>query len=331
MTHRDKHLLYLEIAKLVEAGFGMRETAKTIQATGVSAEQQELLASVVESLENSASIADAFDHSPMDLSEMEKSIIDAGERTARLAPAFQELGEYFELLATSRKEMIKSLIYPAVLFHVGILISVVPLTIGAEPLGGWSILLRFVIALVMGYLVIYGMYYGLKRLFEKAPEDAKIDRLLGKIPFLGKARKMLALARFTKVYHGSLVSGLSMSQTVAMSCRASNSGVIQEAGNDLLKVVADGHEIGPELQKHEVFPAAFSRSYLTAEKAGSLDEDLARWGKVFGEDAQKSAKRLSVVVPQICYGLVAIYIGWKIVSFYGGYYQQIEDAIEGDF
>jgi len=294
MTLKNKHLLYTEIAKLIEAGFGMRESAQTIIDTGVDAEQTRLLRFVKDALEDGKSIAAAFSEGPSDLTEMEQAIIEAGERSGRLGPAFTQLGDYFELLASSREEMIKSLIYPAVLLHVGVFLSSISMKIGESPDGFGSIIGRFFVTLIIAYLVLVVIYFGFRRLFQMAPKNAAVDHWLSRIPFLGKARKNLALARFAKVYHGSLVSGLSMHQTVKMSAAASNSGMIYDAGENLTKVVDEGQPLGPVFQKEEVFPDAFSRSYLTAEKAGSLDKDLERWGTVFAEDARSSAKRVAV-------------------------------------
>ncbi len=327
MNDQEKSWLYLELAKLTQAGFGMRETATTVLESGAEVSAQRLMSEVKDGLEEGKSIAEAFHRSSFDLTEVESSLIEAGERSGRLGPAFEELGAYFELLAGSRREIVKSLIYPAFLLHLGILLTSIPFAFGEAPSLG-AVVVHFLTTLVLVYVVGFIIFLVLRCAFRKAPEDAKMDRLLSKIPLLGKARKNLALARFTKVYHGAIISGLSMQQTVAMSARASHSGMIQEAGRALSKQVDDGHPLGPVFQDEEVFPSAFSRSYLTAEKAGSLDQDLERWGEVFAQDARASAKRLAVVGPQVLYALVVIYIGWKIVSFYSGYYGQIEEALD---
>ncbi len=74
----------------------------------------------------------------------------------------------------------------------------------------------------------------------------------------------------------------------------------------------------------DVFPRAFARSYATGEEAGTLDKDLARWSKLFQDDAGASVKTLSVMMPKVLYFLVLGFVAWKITGFYSGYYETLE-------
>ncbi|MGJ8695675.1 MAG: type II secretion system F family protein [Verrucomicrobiaceae bacterium] len=329
MSPKDKSHLYQEYAKLVDAGFGMNDATTTLLDTGQEAGHQEFLMSIQASMKAGRSIAEAFEESPVEMLEMETSIIDAGERGGRLGVAFQQLADYFDLLANSRKEMTRSLIYPAVLFHLAVLLSVIPFSLfhGLGKDGG-EIMRDFMIKLAVCYVLGFLCFLGVRWLMRRAPNNAAIDRVIGWIPLIGKSRKNLALARFVKVYHGSLAAGLSMHGTVKMATEAAHSGVIREAGKDLKKAVDDGQAVGPVFQAHKVFPVAFSRSYATAEKSGSLDADLTRWSKKFAEEARTSARMVTVLLPKAFYFLVAAYIGWKIISVYMGYYEGLEEMMD---
>src|SRR6476660_6224434 len=111
MFHRSthKHLFYAELAKLVEAGFGVREAGKILHDTRLPAPQQRLLHLMQSGLEDGKSIAASFSEDPSLVSDLECSIIAAGERGGRLAPAFQHLADYFQLLASARSEAVKSM------------------------------------------------------------------------------------------------------------------------------------------------------------------------------------------------------------------------------
>jgi len=332
MAPQQKHLLYTEVAKLIEAGFGINDAAETLLEAGQENEVQEVLTELKASLKAGRSITEAFAEGPMELLEMEVSIIGAGERGGRLSVAFQQLADYFDLLASSRREMARAFIYPAILFHVAILLSVIPFNL-MEGIGkdGAEIMRDFLVRLVVAYLIGFLLVLGIRHLLKLAPQNAAIDRFFGFIPLLGKARKNLALARFVSVYHGGIVSGLSMNETVKMATISAHSGRITEAGKALSETVKAGNSLGPVFQSQKVFPPAFSRSYVTAEKSGSLDTDLKRWGKVFASETKSSAALVTLFLPKAFYLLVAGFIGWKIISVYMGYYEGLDEIMNDDY
>ncbi|OYV06130.1 MAG: hypothetical protein CFE26_07960 [Verrucomicrobiales bacterium VVV1] len=318
-----KHLFYAELAKLVEAGFGVREAGKILQDTRLPVPQQRLLGLMQTGLENGKSIAESFAADPALVSDLECSIIAAGERGGRLAPAFQHLADYFQLLASTRSEAVKSMIYPTVLLHLGVIFGNAPgALMNGESAG--SILINIAITLGVIYLIGFMFVMVSLRLLKAATTSAAVDGFINRIPLLGKARRDLALARFTRVYHTCLLAGLPMQETAASSVNASQSGLIREAGQQLAATLKIGDKLGPVFIASPAFPNAFARSYATAEESGMLDKDLARWSDLFQQDALRGAKRVSGAIPKIFYALVVIFVVWKILGFYQGYYRTLE-------
>jgi type II secretory pathway component PulF len=125
-----------------------------------------------------------------------------------------------------------------------------------------------------------------------------------------------------------VLAGISMSETAGLASEASQSGVIREAGSKLVKAAMAGNVLGPRFMADDAFPTAFARSYSTGEEAGTLDKDLARWSKLFQDDAESSVKRVSVMIPKLLYFLVLGFAAWKIAGFYSDYYGVLEQIGE---
>ena len=87
----QKHLFYTEIAKLLEAGFGIREAGRAMLDTRLPGQQADLLRRMDADLEAGKSITDAFGTGV--ITPLERSLIGAGERGGRMAPAFQHLAD----------------------------------------------------------------------------------------------------------------------------------------------------------------------------------------------------------------------------------------------
>ena len=326
-TATHKHLFYSEMAKLLEAGFDIRRAAKGLVDMELPPAQAALLHHLNQGLEAGQSITAAFSKDPLTITELERNIIGAGERGGKLAPAFQHLADYFGMLATAHREAVKSLIYPIVILHVGIVIGIVPSALMAGDKSVGEILGSLLVTLLIVYAATTLIYLITRAMMKAAPKSPGIDRLVNRLPLLGKARRNLAMARFCRVYHSCLLAGISMNETAQLAAEASHSGVIREAGLKLVKVAKAGTALGPQFLSDEAFPKAFARSYATGEEAGTLDKDLARWSKVFQDDAESSARTMSVMVPKVLYFLILCFVAWKFVSFYSGYYNSIFEQL----
>ncbi|BCU75859.1 type II secretion system F family protein [Luteolibacter sp. LG18] len=318
-----KHVFYIELSKLLAAGFDIRKAAATMSASGVPEDERALLERMEKGLAEGRSITDALTGDAAGISGLERGIIGAGERSGRMAPAFQHLADYFGMVASVRRTVVRGMIYPLVVLHLGILVGTAagPLVRGETPA---SILLPLVLTLLGFYLGAFLLFLAGKAVLKAAETNASLDGLVNRLPWVGKARRNLAMARFTKVYHTCLLAGLGMQETASTAAAASHGGQIREAGMKVAEAATRGGPLGPEFLRGEVFPKAFARSYATAEEAGSLDKDLARWAEVFQGEAEQATTALGAAIPKVLYACIVVFVGWKIVSFYGGYLSGLE-------
>lgn len=324
----QKHLFYTEIAKLLEAGFDIRKAAAVLMDTGPAPAQAALLRTLNRGLEAGQSITAAFSSEGQSISGLERSIIGAGERGGKLAPAFQHLADYFGMLAVARREAVASMIYPILVLHLGIIIGIVPGALMKGQMSHAQILGSLVMTLLIVYALAFAVVCAIRAVLRMAPTHSGIDRVLNRIPWLGKARANMAMARFCQVYHACLLAGISMEETVRLASEASQSGILREAGAHLAQVAKAGGPLGPQFMADSAFPKSFARSYSTGELAGTLDTDLGRWSALFQTDAAASAKTLSVMVPKLLYFLILGFVAWKVTGFYGGYYESLDQIGE---
>lgn len=323
-----KHVFYSEMAKLLEAGFGIRDAAGVMSDSGLPAEQARLLDEMHRGLNEGKTIADSLGGNRDTVSDLERGIITAGERGGRLGTAMRHLADYFGMLAAARRDAIKSMIHPAIVLHLGIFIATVPslmLEPGATPAG---MAIRFFTTLIIAYAIVFVVVLACRAVLRSARSNPGTDAMLRRIPLLGKARTNLAMAGFCKVYHTCLLAGMPMRETVRMSAAASQSGLLRDASTRLEKILDGGNPLGPGMVAEPAFPKAFARSYSTGEAAGTLDTDLANWSQLFQNDAAAGSRTLAAVVPKILYFIILIYVGWKIVGFYDSYYGSLFKELE---
>ncbi len=324
----NKHLFYAEMAKLLDAGFDIRKAAAVLMDSKLPAQQEALLKDLNAGLESGQTIAAALSKDAKTFTNLERSIIGAGERGGKLAPAFQHLADYFAMLAAARSEMIRGMIYPLVILHLGVVIASVPTALMLGDQSSTGILGDLFLNLLLLYAAVLITGLAIRSALRIAEENPRVDALINRIPWLGSTRRNLAMARFTNVYHSCLLASIPMTEAAALASEASQSGLVRDAGKRLVQVAETGNLLGPRFVAESAFPKSFARSYLTGEEAGTLDKDLARWSKLFQDDAKSAAKTLSVMGPKVLYFFIMMFVAWKIVSFFTGYYSGMEAMME---
>ena len=322
----NKHLFYTEMAKLLEAGFDIRKAAGVMADTRLPAAQAQLLRTLNAGLEAGDSIAAAFSRDSRAVGKLEGSMIAAGERGGKLAPAFAHLAGYFGMVAAARREAVKGMIYPLVVLHLGVFVGTVPMAMMGGEASAGDMAGDFFTALWLIYAGAAIVFLAARALLGKAPQSAGIDRAINALPWIGKARRDMAMSRFCKVYHACLLAGISMVETVKVSVDAAQSGQLLVAGKRLLAAAEGGNALGPQFLAEEAFPKPFARSYSNGELAGTLDDDMATWSRLFQENAESSMRTASLMIPKILYFFIMGYVAWKIIGFFNGYYSAL-DAI----
>lgn len=324
----SKHLFYLEMAKLLGAGFDIRKAAGVMENTGLPAAQVLLLKELNDGLESGESITDAFSRDTRAISSLERSMIAAGERGGKLAPAFQHLADYFAMVASVRREIVKGLIYPLIVLHLGIFIGSIPLSLTGESPTAAQVAGGFATSLLILYICAAVLFVLGRIVVKKSSHSPALDHALNRIPWIGSARRNLAMARFCKVYHACLLASISMVETVRVSSESSQAAMIRQAGKRIAAVAEEGNPLGPQFIAEPAFPSEFSRSYSTGEEAGTLDTDMGIWSRKFQEAAESAMKMASVMVPKVLYFFIMAYVAWKIISFFTGYYSELESLVE---
>jgi len=291
--------------------------------TRLPAAQTHLLKDLESGLDHGETITAAFAKDSRTISGLERSIIGAGERGGKLGPAFRHLAEYFGMVSAARQAMIRGMIYPLIVLHLGVFIATVPLAMMDEDKAKGS---GFLTALLIMYAVGLVLFFLGKTVAVSARDNSGADDALNAIPWVGKARKAVAMSRFCKVYHACLLAGISMVETARVSADSSQSGRVRKAGDRLVAIAREGNALGPVFIAETAFPKSFARSYSTGEEAGTLDTDLGNWANKFQQDAESAMKTAAVMIPKVLYFFILAFVAWKIIGFFGGYYAEL-DAI----
>jgi type II secretory pathway component PulF len=75
------------------------------------------------------------------------------------------------------------------------------------------------------------------------------------------------------------------------------------------------------------FPKLFASQYATGEISGRLDETLRRLRAYYEEEGWRKLHAVAQWTPRAIYFCIVLLIAYRILSFYLGYFGQIQEAI----
>ena len=319
MKDTDKALLFRELAKLLKADFHLDRSIALLLGQNPKPAVAALLRELQEGLKAGAGVSEAMRRaSAGGLTTLDLALAGAGEQSGRLAQSFDLLARYYESLTESLRKARGALIYPLVLAHLGIILPEIPAAIASGDAA--ALPLRLLTRLALLWLVLALIFKGWSVLSRRAETLAGLDRLLGAVPLLGAMRAHWALARFTRVAHSGLLAALRPQEWLRLAGEASGSGQFQAGAARAANRVAEGQPIAASLRDAGGFPKLFVDSLDTAEEAGALDHEMARWAELEAAQAGESMDRVAAWLPKLLYAAIALYIAWRIISMITGIY-----------
>lgn len=335
LSAKAKAQIYSSLEKYARSGMGMDKACESLlDQPRLPAAERRLYRGFREGLRKGRSIGEALGSAGGSVSPLEREVVTAAESGGKLEKGFAHLAEYFRRLDRTRRRIAKGLAYPLFLVHLTIPVSTLAIAAfrsfnldGEAPAGGYRAALAssgWAMLALWGILLL-GLFaaWFLHRL---GRASAAVDTVLGRVPFLGKARKAAALERFVQVFEIFLLAGRKMSEALDGASLASGSGRIRAAGRRGAATVAAGQSLSTALSAApEAFPGDFARGMAAAEEAGQLDRELAEWGRFYSESAAESMERLAEWTPKLFYWGVLLFVAFLIVRAALAY----RDLIEG--
>jgi|JI6StandDraft_1071083.scaffolds.fasta_scaffold00838_12 type IV pilus assembly protein PilC len=327
MKHREKATLYRELAKLIEAALHLDRSLNLLLTQKGHRARHQFLTGMKKGVEEGMGLAESVKkYNAALVTGLELALIEAGERSGKLAMSFNHLARYFAAMDGAEQKARQAMIYPLILAHLAIFLPELPALIVAQE--DDHPLRRIMLGLIIVWGLIIGGQMAWRWLSAKATTSPGIDAWLNRVPFMGTARQHWALARFCQVAHACLLAALNMSETVRLAGRASQSGILNHAAEIAAEQIIEGQPLGESLAEGGGFDIDFIHSIATAEEVGKIDEEMARWSTAETLAAHESIDRAALWLPKAGYAVVVVFVVYRIVSMvqgiYGGMLQQFE-------
>ncbi|MDP2941593.1 MAG: type II secretion system F family protein [Candidatus Omnitrophota bacterium] len=328
----DLVIFVRQLATMIDAGIPL------VHSLGILAEQIEspnlkkIVAAVRRDIEEGMSFGDALAKHQSVFSELFINMVRAGEASGMLDEVLERLAAYLEKSATLARKIRSSLVYPAVVVTMAILITgvlllkVVPTFKGIfDSLGGSlplptkilifvSNLLRQYLLFIIGLLIISGFLF--KKYISTPTGRYQFDQQKLRVPVLGQLFRKLAVAKFSRTLSTLVKSGVAVLSALDIVAKTSGNRVVEEAVLNCAKGVREGEPIAKPLSRGGIFPPMVCRMVSVGEQTGQLEKMLSKIADFYDEQVDAAATGLTSMIEPLIIAFLGVVIGGIVLSLF---------------
>jgi len=285
-------LITRQLATLVQSGLPLEEALQTVSRQLDKQRLKSMLVAVRSRVMEGHTLAEALNEFPRAFPDLYRATVAAGEQSGHLDVVLERLADYTESRQQLRQKIQLALFYPALLTLMAIGVTVALLTfvvpqvvqvfdnIGQElpPLTrgliATSDFLREHLLLLLGG--IGGATLLFNWLLRKSEVRCRWQRLLHRLPLIGRLMTGVNTARFARTFSILVASGVPVLEALRIAAQVLSSlpmrGVVEQAADR----VREGAALHRALDQSGYFPPMTLQLIASGEASGNLEQMLER-------------------------------------------------------
>ncbi|HQJ16279.1 MAG TPA: type II secretion system F family protein [Candidatus Omnitrophota bacterium] len=321
-----------QLATMIDAGIPL------VQALSILSEQVEnkglkaVVLTVRQDIEAGMSFCDALAKHPHVFSELFINMSRAGEASGMLDEVLDRLASYLEKSASLQRKVNSSLVYPAVVISMALLITavllikVVPTFKGIfDMLGGQLPLPTQILIMIsdvvrkfffVAVVMLAAIGYAFKWYISTPKGNYKFDAFQLKVPVLGTLFQKVAVAKFSRTFSTLVRSGVSVLNALDIVGKTAGNKVVEEAVAGCRVAVRDGEPIAVPLQRSKVFPPLVCRMIGVGEQTGQLEKMLTKIADFYDDQVDAAVAGMTSLIEPLVIALLGVLIGGIVVALF---------------
>jgi type IV pilus assembly protein PilC len=321
-----------QLATMIDAGIPL------VQALGILSEQidnrslKNVVVTVRQDIEAGMSFCDALSKHPTVFSELFINMSRAGEASGMLDAVLDRLASYLEKTASLQRKVKSSLVYPAVVMIMAVLITavlllkVVPTFKGIfDMLGGRlplpTVILIGISELVRKYFlftVIFLVFFSIafKKYISTPKGRFNFDSAQLKLPVLGTLFQKVAVAKFSRTFSTLVKSGVAVLNALEIVGKTSGNKVVEQAIGNCRTAVRDGEPIATPLSKSKVFPPLVCRMIGVGEQTGQLEKMLTKIADFYDDQVDAAVTGMTSLIEPLVIAFLGVIIGGIVIALF---------------
>jgi len=328
---KDRAMLYRQLATMLQAGLPLVTALEVLTAQGRGGGYEAARAVHREILRGST-LAEAMQQSGISFPAVHTNLVRAGELSGRLATVLERLAVTEEKEAALRGKVRSAMLYPMVVLLVALgvltfmLLVVVPsfLSIFAELEADLPALTRWLLGVVGSFQDRWYLALGLPLAgllavrWWRGTEAGRRgwDRLMLKMPVLGRLRTHLLLGGMGRTMAMLLGSGLPLMQCLEAAADVIPNVVYRRALSEVSQGVNRGEGLAETMRWTGLIPSFVVEMVRVGEQSGSLEEMFGKVAEYYDRQAEEMVANLTALLEPVLLVVIGGVVAFILVSLF---------------
>jgi type IV pilus assembly protein PilC len=335
-------MLFRQLALLLESGVNIVTSLELLQEQITNRSFKKVINDVIRDIRAGNQLSVSMSRHPEVFSPLACRSLSIGEQTGGLETMLRQVADYTEKEIATKKGIKGALMYPAIALVVtavvvGILMFfVLPAfagfyaDLGAKLPAITRIMLDASFLLKKYYLYIFLaiiIAVGLALIYFRTAEGKyNLDKIMLRIPILGKVRHLNELARCSRSISLLYTAGLPLTEIMPMVIQGCNNRVMAQALYDVQADMLKGEGLSKPMSKNRLFLPMMVQMVKVGEETGSLDASLQAVANNYESEAQNKTKTLIGMIQPVMTIFIAGIVGIIALSMVSAMYSMYGQA-----
>ena len=258
------------------------------------------------------------------------TMCEAGEASGTLDVILLRLAEFTEAENELNSKVKSAMLYPVIMFvFVLVMLSVMFIFVipkmqvifeSAELKLPWytevviaasGIMVNYWMVLI---IAVIGAWLSFRSWKNSDSGSRQWDKIVLKIPVVGKLARMIAVSRFTRTLSTLLVGGVPMLQAMDIVKNVVGNSVLANAIEDARNNISEGESVAVPLKRSAQFPPIVTHMITIGEKTGELEHMLTQVSDSFDFQVKTQIGGLTALLEPMMIIMMGLVIGIIVFS-----------------
>ena len=330
---RDIAIFSRQLATMMKSGVPIVMALEIIGSGNKNPAMKKMVLGIKTDIEGGASIHEAISQYPVYFDELYRNLVRAGETSGVLETVLETIANSKENIERIKGKIKKALFYPAAVIAVAIIVCgvlmvfVVPTfketftSFGADLPAFTSLVFgisdQFVkwwwLIAILAALAFASFMFIYKR---SVPLQHFIDRMMLKLPVIGKVLNDSAIARFARTLAVTFKAGVPLVEALDNVAGATGNAVYEQAVRRMKEDVAVGYPVNVAMKQVNLFPHMVVQMTAIGEEAGALDAMLYKVAEFYEEEVNNAVDALSSLIEPMVMVIIGGLVGSIVIAMY---------------
>jgi type IV pilus assembly protein PilC len=321
-----------QLSTLQDAGLPILRSLRILEGQSKPGPLKNSLMSIIEDIESGSTLSEAMARQPKAFDNLYVNMVKAGEAGGALEVILQRLAEFKERAQSLKRKVQGAMIYPVAVITVAVGIvtfimmyiipkfkvifqdfdtELPPITEMLIAISDWVVDYFYLIPAIP-----FGIWLLIKIIKKNKTGAFILDRVMLKIPLVGKIVEKSVVARTSRTLGTLIASGVPILEALIIARDTAGNAVFSRAYDNIYTAIREGESMAVPLKEARIVDDMVVNMVDVGEETGALDNMLYKIADVYDEEVSVLVEGLINMLEPLMVVILGFIVGFIVIALF---------------